>query len=175
MRDRSTIPVRPCLFTDEAIQMVISKATSELGYSALRPMQESAIRHFLRGSDVFVSLPTGSGKSSCYCLLSRAFDFLRQRTALRESIVSSRLCHGLVSRASPSRETSHGPQLRTYEKHIRQLVHFTKNIGYHLLQKWQNKLAGRTKYFPTFGWLKKDVPKRTAKYIISRRHIARLY
>ena len=43
---------------------------------------------------MLVSLPTGSGKSSCYCLLSRAFDFLRKRAALRGSIASSRLCHG---------------------------------------------------------------------------------
>ena len=34
---------------------------------------------------MFVSLPTGRGNSLCYCLLPRAFDFLRQRTALRES------------------------------------------------------------------------------------------
>ena len=67
--------------------MAISWATSELGYSALRSNQELVVRHFLRGNDVFVSLPTGSGKSSCYCLLPRAFDFLWQRTALRESIV----------------------------------------------------------------------------------------
>ena len=36
---------------------------------------------------MFVSLPTGSGKCLCYCLLPRALDFLKQRTALRESIV----------------------------------------------------------------------------------------
>ena len=43
---------------------------------------------------MLVSLPTGNGKSSCYCLLSGAFDFLRKRAALRGSIASSRLCHG---------------------------------------------------------------------------------
>ena len=42
--------------------MAISWDTSELGYSALRLKQELDIRHFLRGSDVFVSLPTGSGQ-----------------------------------------------------------------------------------------------------------------
>ena len=84
---------RPCLLLTR--QMATSLATNELGYtySALRTKQELAVRHFLRGSDMFVSLPTGSGKSLC-CLLPRAFDFLRQRTALRVSIASSRLRHG---------------------------------------------------------------------------------
>ena len=47
----------------------------------------------------------GSGKSSCYCLLSRAFDFLRKRAALRGSIASNRLCHG-PHNFEPRRNTS---------------------------------------------------------------------
>ena len=74
--------------------MAIFRAPSELGDSALRPKKELAKRHFfLRKQRVCIS-PSGSGKSSYYYLLSRAFDFLRQRTALRESIASSRLYHG---------------------------------------------------------------------------------
>ena len=54
---------------------------------------------------MLVSLPTCSGKSSCYCLLSRAFDFLRKPAALRGSIASSRLCHG-PHNFEPRRNTS---------------------------------------------------------------------
>ncbi len=37
-------------------------ATKELGYKELRQNQVAAIRNFLGGRDVFVSLPTGAGK-----------------------------------------------------------------------------------------------------------------
>ena len=68
------------VFSDRAIEQAMSWATGELGYSTLRPKQKSAVEHFLRGCDVFVSLPAGAGKSMCYCLLPKAFDFLLRRT-----------------------------------------------------------------------------------------------
>ena len=69
------------------ISKAISYATKALGYSELRPNQELAVKNFLRGHDVFVSLPTGSGKSLCYCLLPKAFDFLWQRIESTQSIL----------------------------------------------------------------------------------------
>ena len=69
------------------ISKAISYATKAFGYSELRPNQELAVKHFLRGHDVFVSLPTGSGKSLCYCLLPKAFDFLWQRIESTQSIL----------------------------------------------------------------------------------------
>ena len=52
LESTAIVPARPCLLLKRAI----SWATSELGYSALRPKQELAVRNFLRGSEVFVSL-----------------------------------------------------------------------------------------------------------------------
>ena len=56
-------------FSEEDIGEAIASATEKLGYSELRKNQELVVRHFPRERDVFVSLPTGSGKSVCYCLL----------------------------------------------------------------------------------------------------------
>ena len=48
---------------ESAILDAIHTAATFLGYSQLRKPQESAVKHFLLGRDVFVTLPTGSGKS----------------------------------------------------------------------------------------------------------------
>ena len=73
--------------TESDIDQANSSVTEKLGYKELRPKQILAVRHFLCGNDVFLSLPTGSGKSLCYCLLPLAFDLLRQTSQAQSSIV----------------------------------------------------------------------------------------
>ena len=71
-----------------AIQQAISTATEELGYDQLRPRQKKVVEAFLEGRDVFVCLPTGSGKTLCYCILPKVFDLLRRsETDSNQSLV----------------------------------------------------------------------------------------
>ena len=58
----------------EALDSIIIRASQRLGYTGVRPMQLQAIRSFMEGNDVFICLPTGSGKSLCYSVLRYAFD-----------------------------------------------------------------------------------------------------
>ena len=59
------------------IDAAIAKAASTLGFT-LKPEQERCLRKFVGGKDVFVSLPTGFGKSLCFILLPPIFDVLRE-------------------------------------------------------------------------------------------------
>ena len=60
------------------IEAAIAQALERIGFSELRPKQKLAVRSFVEGNDVFVSLPTGSGKSLCYWLLPWVFEALWQ-------------------------------------------------------------------------------------------------
>lgn len=66
-------------------------AAVTLGYHTLRSEQKEAIVTFLRGNDVFISLPTGYGKSLCYGSLPGAFDLLRGTERRSIAIVISPL------------------------------------------------------------------------------------
>ena len=66
----------------------IEKASKRLGFSCLRSQQKRAIASFMKGNDVFVSLPTGSGKSLCFAILPFAFDELHGRKGSIAIVVS---------------------------------------------------------------------------------------
>ena len=59
------------------IRRAITESGKQLGYDELKPKQIEALTSFLQGNDVFVSLPTGYGKSIIYAALPYAFDKLR--------------------------------------------------------------------------------------------------
>ena len=68
---------------DKAILCALERAS----LSQLKPDQEKAIKTFVSGKVVFVSLPTGFGKSLCFALLPLVFDFLLYGGAKSTSIV----------------------------------------------------------------------------------------
>ena len=49
-------------YSESVVKSTISKAAQKLDYSQLRSQQERAVVMLVQGRDVFVSLPTGSGK-----------------------------------------------------------------------------------------------------------------
>ena len=48
---------------------MITSAAIELGFERVSSDQRAVLEAFMNGSDVFVCLPTGSGKSLCYWIL----------------------------------------------------------------------------------------------------------
>jgi len=55
----------------------LQEALREIGIDRVKPKQLEAIELFVSGRDLFVSLPTGYGKSVIYAVLPLLFDKLR--------------------------------------------------------------------------------------------------
>ena len=61
----------------ENISSIVKSVFLRLSYNYVKPCQMEAILAFVSGRDVFVSLPTGYGKSICYASLPFVFDTIR--------------------------------------------------------------------------------------------------
>ena len=59
------------------VEEVISSVARQFGLDQLKPKQKEVISTFVRGRDVFVSLPTGYGKSIIYAALPFVFDSVK--------------------------------------------------------------------------------------------------
>ena len=62
---------------EPVVRQAVKEAFAKLGYHEPTQSQDEAIYHFIMGEDVFVCLPTGSGKSLCYATLPLIFDILK--------------------------------------------------------------------------------------------------
>ena len=64
--------------SEEIVHVAILNAVQRLGYDSPTDEQSQALRQIVLGKDVFVSLPTGSGKSLCFAALPYVFESLRK-------------------------------------------------------------------------------------------------
>ena len=60
----------------DSVTETIRAAAKSLGYPEIHHLQETAVRAFVAGSDIFLSLPTSRGKSLCYAMLPLIIDKL---------------------------------------------------------------------------------------------------
>ena len=60
------------------LSVAISSSLEVLGFKELKPKQKEVLEKFVGGKDIFVSLPTGSGKSLCYWILPLVYNHLQE-------------------------------------------------------------------------------------------------
>ena len=76
MAEVISIPRLGLTFPKEFMERAIFESIKELGYDKPRQPQLD-VMNFVSGRNVFVSLPTGSGKNVCFASTPLAFDKLR--------------------------------------------------------------------------------------------------
>ena len=68
--------------TESLTTIAIHAAAKSMGYAELHVHQESAVKSFVAGNNVFVAIPMGGGKSLCYSLsVPAVFDKIRGHTS----------------------------------------------------------------------------------------------
>ena len=72
------VPRLNAIVNERDLRVAILGSVQNMGFDSPAENQTSAIEMFVRGHDVFISLPTGSGKSVCFASLPGLFDILRQ-------------------------------------------------------------------------------------------------
>ena len=65
-----------------SLDEAIAQSMQLMGISSLKTKQQEAIKAFMNGKDVFVTLPTGYGKSLIYLLLPLIFDRVKGKMIL---------------------------------------------------------------------------------------------
>ncbi len=100
-------------FPRTAIDRAIVEAVRKLHYSRATDDQANTIREFALGRDVFITLPTGCGKSLCYAGLPYVFDYLRVQAASPSNVhvVCKHVDHGRIALLY---STSFGPSTMRY-------------------------------------------------------------
>ena len=67
---------------EKSISQAIENARQSAGYSKLKEYQWQTIEAYLSGRDVFVSAPTGAGKSVTFELAPHAFKYMSENSQL---------------------------------------------------------------------------------------------
>ena len=71
------VPRIGVLISDSELGIVLLSAVQKMGYDRASDDQKEAVKAFVLGKDVFVSLPTGSGNSLCYACLIPCSSFVK--------------------------------------------------------------------------------------------------